>query len=460
MKLLDKFNGLEKKSFLFKPTIYNIAFIAIFSAFGFWLWHLGFNYYFFDEWGWLMEISQGGLKYFNPHNEHILPISKLFYLFQLYISQGNTNLMLYPIIAIHLITSLCFGWLIYLLLQKKIYFYLGSLLFMVHFSHFENIFWGFQAQIILNVLFLLLSLILLKLYLQNDKYSYLITSYILLIFTAFTFGSGLLYPILIIIFFLLFRQKHHSLRLIYPYILIFYIDLLLYIHLAKTTIFYTTGIITLNDLTDIAIYFFRGIYGNIPRSILIDYSPKFFDSLTIGFGLILATAWIFFTGLFYKKEKIKYSKLIIFGYSAYCLVFLLLAPSRFVGGFSQSFTDRYHYLFLAGLLILIFTIIDYFLSNIKLKKYKFSLYFLLCFLTFLFLAVSTKAIARKSIEISQRNAYEYNELMKYYKNSEYNPNLYFYRYIYFDKKLILDAALDQKSLNPKNTQRALLYNTQ
>lgn len=415
----------REKNNIFKILLSNnftFSILLFFSLLivGFFYWRLKFNLFYWDEWDWVIPISQNSFNLLEPHNEHLLPISKALYLLLINLWGSSPNFIQYFILLLHILTSFIFGNLSYLFFKKKIYYVGASLIFLLHPFQWENVLWGFQSQIIMNVALLFLSIMFLKLFLDKANRLYYALSAFFIFSSAYTFGNGLIYPLILILLFLILRGKKHKLVYVLPYIVVLILNTCIYLVLSNnSTDSSFLNILNLNAIKDIFQYFIFAIGTNFSRSItLINNSPLLFY-LLINPILILLYLMLLINN---KKNKVFVQSLLLGGI-IYITAFLLTSLSRYEFGVRQSNDSRYTYFYLGGVIFLIIPVFEYYYFIFRKYIDKKILISLLGIVICIFLFRSIRKVTIQKEIINERNANNYLEMDLYGKNAQYVTGL-------------------------------------
>lgn len=438
IKALIKYKNrllLSQKFLLDNQT--RLIFLFILFLVTFIIWRIDFNFYYMDEWDWLKELAEGTFNIWTPHSEHFLPIMKLFYFLQINILEISPLVMHFIMLILHTSVSFTFGYFLWLMLRENILSIAGTFAFMLHPFQWENVLWNFQSQIILNVELFLISLIFLKLFIEKKGLIYYYSSLFFIFFQAYCFGNGLILPLLIIVFYLLFKRKKLSLKFIIPYIIIFIFNLTIYKLFGSDKTLSHTGEFSMNNIPSIVNYFLMAIMYNISRPLTFIGTPSFKLALII-FGLF----FLFYTFILIHdfKTKKKYFSVLLFCLIFYLVSFVLISITRFKMGFEQSFSYRYAYYYLIPIILLCLSFIRYlFLTFANKKVYQ----ALVISSTLIFSILATYRILYYKSKVESRNRFNYQEIKYNYIDKTYDPN-FSLLHPYFTKDEILQTS---KKLN-------------
>lgn len=118
-------------------------------------------FFFSDEYAELKAIASSGSLYdflSVPHNEHFVPLAKLFYLLEVTLFRENyAGYVLTNAFLLALLTTLWVFWLRSLGVNRTLAFAIGAVYVTTN-SHAENVMWGWQSGALLFTLFLVLFL--------------------------------------------------------------------------------------------------------------------------------------------------------------------------------------------------------------------------------------------------------------------------------------------------------------
>ena len=411
-------------------------------------WKLKFSLFYSDEWDWLRPIANGNFEIFKPHNEHFLPIIKVFYEVQLTIFHNDPMYMHYVMLFIHFITAFLVGFVIWLLLKKNILAILASLIFALHPFQWQNVLWTFQSQIIFNVMFVLLALIFTKLFLDTLRKRYYFLALFFTFIQLYTFGSGLIMPIVIMMFFLLFRSKKVSLKLVIPYIIIFIVNVIIYKTWGAANVTAFADLKSLDNIKKLIEYYAYAVFNNLGRTLTLKETPIFTLSLLFYTLIVIASTFLVNRDSQINKEK---WKLFAFGYVWYFITFILIALSRFTYGIEQSYSPRYAYYYIIPVLIVLLYIIKLFWeSKIIWFRYTFKVIITLAMIGFFLLSYQQV----NKLKEKQQFIYvkDYKEMKQYQMNSTYDPVLHDL-HPFQTKEQLLDTIQKLNLINDKNTRR-------
>jgi len=411
-------------------------------------WKLKFSFFYWDEWDWLRPIANGNFEIFKPHNEHFLPIIKVFYEVQLSVFHNDPMYMHYVMLFIHAVTAFLVGYFLWLLLKRNFLAILGGLIFALHPFQWENVLWTFQSQIIFNVMFVLLALIFTKLFLDTLKKRYYFLALFFTFIQLYTFGSGLIMPIVIIMFFLLFRGKRVSWKLVIPYIIIFIVNTIIYKIWGSANVVAFADIKNISAIQKLIEYYSYAIFNNLGRTLSLKESPVF--TLSLIFYTLIAIFSTFFIGkgILEKKEQ---WKLFAFGYVWYLISFILISLSRFTNGIEQSYSARYAYYYIIPILIIVLYIVKFLLEEKRpWFNYLFRLLLTVVIITFLILSyIHIQKIKTDRQFLFVKN---YKEMSLYEKDNSYEPVI-FDLHPFQTKQELLDTIQKLNLINDKNTRR-------
>jgi len=384
-------------------------------------WNLKTPLFFWDEWDWLKEIAEGEFHILEPHNEHLLPIIKLLYVFQIQFLKLGASEIHTILLVTHAVTAFMFSYLVYLIFKRKIYSCVAGFIFLVHPFQWESVLWLFTIQIILCVLFFLTSLVFTKLYFEKQKFRFYLISIAFSFLQAYCFGFGLIFPLMNILFFYLFKNKKYSFKYDALYGFVFIINLVVYYRLAIGQFgSHTGGWSGFEDIKSIGIFFFGGTVSNLGRSISFIDSPgrgvKALYLLLLSLLIIAILLLIIIQTI--KGKKIVF-KTLIFSGAFYLLIFAFLAVSRFNFGISGSFSSRYTYFYLMSIILGFIAVWEY-LRKIKERRKLINGMFLALCITFLSLSLLKKREYVNRVE--ERNVHNKLELMKYIGDETYDPD--------------------------------------
>ncbi len=430
---------LTSNKFLVNNKV-RISFLAFLFIVTFIVWRTNFSFFFMDEWDWLRDLAEGDFNIWKSHNEHFLPIMRIFYYFQINILKASPLMMHYIMLILHTLVSFAFGYLIWLILKENILSIAGTLAFMLHPFQYENVLWNFQSQIILNVGFFLISLIFLKIFLEKRNVK---NYYLSLFFTfvqAYCFGNGLILPILTTIFFILFKKKNLSLKYSIPYLVIFVFNLVIYKLFGSEKITSHTGPFSIKNIPSIIDYFSKATFYNVSRSLTFIGNP----CLRIAFIIfILFFSVYIFVLLHDLKTRKKVFPILVFSLFLYFTCFILISITRFKMGFEQSFSYRYAYYYLIPIILLCLIFIKYTYGK---KQYKNIYPLLITSFTLTFSILATYRTLYYKNEVEARNRFNYQELKQYSIDKDYDPNLLLL-HPYLTKDEILQTSIKLNLIN-------------
>ena len=399
-KILDVFN-------------FNFVVFALLAIIVFIFWKLDFYFFFWDEWNFLKEFTENHYNLFLPHNEHFKPLFKLFYLIELYLFKENSLLSHYILLIVHALT----GFLIFKItnnfIDSRKLSLLSAVFFIINPFHFGTILFNFQVCSMLNVLVFLISIFYLQKYLKKQNKFYLYLSYFFCFTQNYFFGTGLILPLLNIIFYILFKEKKASHYPTLGFTIIFIVNALIYLKFGpinNTSVNF--NFFAIKGMID---YFFNGVIVSLAQSISLVYHPPFFVIISV-YTIFLSS--IFF--LFFLNKKIKDLKVIFFLASFYIISFILISITRYQFGIDQVLESRYQYYYFAPLSIYIV----YFLYNTN-KFFKFKKLINILFAFFLFFYIGQSYLKAHDLKLDRQRLYleNFSTLSNFIENKIYYPNL-------------------------------------
>ena len=159
-------------------------------------------FFFSDEYAELYNIASSSslFRYLSaPHNEHLVPLAKLFYLLEVTAFRENySGYILTNAFLLALLTTLWVFWLRSLGVNRAIAFAVGAVYVTTN-AHAENVMWGWQSGALLFTLFLVLFLrFACRLEAVSDR-SWL-GALLAAAAGAWSFGTGLALPALMVLF--------------------------------------------------------------------------------------------------------------------------------------------------------------------------------------------------------------------------------------------------------------------
>jgi hypothetical protein len=423
----------QSRVFLLKKK-YQILLFVLMLIITFTIWRMKSNFFYWDEWDWLKEIAQDKFNIFTPHNEHFLPLSKLFYLAEIRVTSASPLLLHYGMLILHAVTSFTLAHFLFKLFKSNTLALIGSGIFLLHPFQWQNVLWTFQSQIILNVWFFLLALLFLIKFFEKKKFIHYVLSLVFTLLQAFCFGNGLILPLIIILFFILFRNSNISRKFMIPYFALFFIVLALYKLYGSQNITSHTGVLSTSAIPYMARYFLYGIVNNFSRTFVLRGSaPPLFFTIFIGLFFIGVGFLIISKNI---RLKVRNLKILLFSLVFYILIFVPLSLSRFKLGVVQSLADRYAYYFLIPFILTILVFLDYFFK--KFKNSRISIIVLIIGL-FVFSSISVRRVFRQKNIVENRNGKNYQEVLHYKKDRSYEPD-FSELHPYLSKEEILEIS--------------------
>lgn len=404
-----------------------LALIALFLS-GLIFWRLEFNFFYWDEWSWLSQMSQNNYSLLQPHNEHFLPIIK--FLYESIFSVFGNNYLVFIIINIflHTLTASSLYLLINNLFKRRTFAFIGLIIFFYNGLHWENIFWGFQSQIILTTFFTIWAVIYAQKFVQSKANWHLATCILLSFLAYFCFGLGILAAIFsftyISISLILSKfDKQIFLKSLSLFIVFFFQFTFALIYTRSETQFQiiaSSGLI--NSLKSMVLYFINSIFFLPSRFFFhFGFGSSYYFSLPI-FSLILFCSAVFISSV---KKNSRLLKNFILGLCFFLIPISLLAISRYKEGVFQGLSDRYAYVYLTGFTILFISISAFVLNHSILSHYlnRNFKYFITFSFVFIYIFISFNFVRNREVETTLRNATNYVELYKLSSIDGYQPNL-------------------------------------
>lgn len=201
-------------------------FYALLLLLPFVFWKNSASFFWRDEWQFMNAFR--GFKFsflLEPHFYHIVPIFKLFYFIQLKIFGINAQLFHY--------TNLILFGLIFIVLFKLFICRLYSawhgfficVIILAHPINFNHLLWSFQVGITLQLFFQSLSIYYLFKYLESSGWKYFLLTFVFAILQNYSFGNGLLFPLLIFLFLLFTKNKRKITIPIVLFLLILFVSI-------------------------------------------------------------------------------------------------------------------------------------------------------------------------------------------------------------------------------------------
>lgn len=394
--------GFDKNRFLFGlPVMVTIVGILIIASLLFW--KLKYNFYFWDEIDWLNAIVSNSFSFFSPHNEHFIPLMKMYYWLEVNVFHLRPALMQDLIIVFHTLTGFSIGYLIWKFTKNNFVALISIIIFIFHPFNYENLTWLLQASVIINVFFNLIAIIFITLYSEHKKRSYYFGAIIFAVLQSYWFGTGLIFPFLIGVYFLLKMDlisfKDKIIKSL-PFFLIFIVNIVIYKILTPLVINKEplTAVTLMTNLTSFLDYFTNGLIVNITRVFTLVERPTLVTSIFV-FVLLIAFILIMFNRLI-NKERL----LLAFFTFSFIITLLFIGISRYVYGNEQAYASRYVYYYLPQIIIIMGILLG---SMIKeLNKNKLKVYIINSFLmglTIVFLVISYIYTSDYKTNVSNRN---------------------------------------------------------
>jgi hypothetical protein len=405
---------IDSKRFLYSSQMIT-AYILFLVIIAIVVWKMDRSFFFWDEWDWLKRISDNNFPIFEPHNEHLLPIIKLFYFAQIKLSSANPLFFHYAMISLHVFVSFLFTYFLFLMLKRNLLAVIGGVMFLVHPFQWENVLWSFQSQIIINVGFVIIALILLKLFIDKGRVFYYLLSLIFTFLQFFCFGQGLIFPLVLLTFFTIFKKEKNKLIQYLPFFVIFVINIIIYLQVRSQNVNSYSGLFSTDNLLAITKFYLYSLVMNLSRSFTLIGSPsgllKFSVSILVLVVLLIGLIYVFL------KSGKKLRKRILFCIVFYLMTFIPISLGRYKMDKSIGLSFRYAYYFLIPVLLAVLSIIRRYLLyigrsiliGVVILCIPFSLY------------VIYKARSYKYGVIA-RNEFNCTELKRYYDDRNYEPD--------------------------------------
>ncbi|OGJ52276.1 hypothetical protein A2335_02525 [Candidatus Peregrinibacteria bacterium RIFOXYB2_FULL_32_7] len=344
---------------------------GIFLFLIFLVWKISFYFPAWDEWDFIAEYVSGNVNYLLPHVEHFKPFFKIFYFLELKFFNAHFLYYHYVNLLFHALTGLVLFKVLNNFIRSRAISFLSTLFFLFNLYHSQVVLSNFGICTILNVFVFLLAWLFLQKYLiQNKKYLIWI-SFSLAFLQAYFFGQGLILPIVLILYLILFYKNKKQLYYSMGYFLILIVNAVIYIIFAGKNITVSSHSLAFSDFFGIFKYFLYAVSMNLVKATAL---------LSIHSAVILIVFILFILSVFwlYKLKAQDLSKVLIFSTIFYAINFVLISLTRFNYSLEQSLAGRYTYYFL----IPIGFYIAYFIYEVfKAEKYKklFSAIFILYF---------------------------------------------------------------------------------
>lgn len=384
------------------PAIILYFFLATFVLF----WNSINNYFVGDDFTWLrwaadcakeisankiMECESLGktvIRYFTDATDFFYRPGTKLYFFAMYTLFGLGPIAYHAFsIFVHFLNVSLVFFLSLSLLNSKKYALIVALLFLASSTHSETVFWISSINHLLAATFILLSLLSFITWKKSKNIILLLISYLSVFISPLFHELGIVAPLLIITYDLLFDAKKQGLRIFrrwYLYLFLLQIPLYFFIRINAQSYWmkgdYSYNLLALpfniagNSIGYIAMILFGGNVLTIHQTLRGSLRSQ---ELLIGVGVIFVLVALFFllkkASPFLKRN----GKVYLFGLA---LFIIPLLPFLGLG----NITLRYSYLATFGLLFLIVTLIKDLLKEVSLVKRKSAAVILLC-LAFLFL---------------------------------------------------------------------------
>ena len=162
----------------------------------------GALFFFSDEYAVLGSMASSGslFRYLtSPHNEHFVPLAKLFYLLEVTVfRESYSGYVLTNALLLALLTTLWVFWLRSLGVNRTLAFAVGAVYVTTN-AHAENVMWGWQSGTLLFTLFLVLFLRF-ACRLEAVSGRRWLGALLAAVAGAWTFGTGLALPAAMVLF--------------------------------------------------------------------------------------------------------------------------------------------------------------------------------------------------------------------------------------------------------------------
>lgn len=326
-------------------------------------------------------------------------------------------------IIIHCVNSILVFKVVLALRAAKMNAFIVALLFAVHPLHVESVAWITERKDVLYSLFFLSSLLFYLRYQSNRNTKYYVISVMLFLLSCLSKSMAVTLPLVLIAAdYFIFDLKKLKIKDKSPYLLIS----LVFIIINFQTSFYNTDILTYGIYDRISFVFYSILFYPFKMFFPFNLSAIYPYPLNPGIQYLLSP--VIFLGLIILLYKFNIrARLVKFGLWFYVITILPVLP---VIPFGISITaDRFSYIPLSGIFIIISYLISELLNKFQTRNYRKRLYLTLSVFAAVFLLMvilsnnravfwkDTESLMKDAVKSDDENYYAYFILGNYYSDN-------------------------------------------
>lgn len=328
------------------------------------------TWFYHDDFDFLLGSFSFNLKYLlSPHNEHFLPVFRILFWLEFLLFKFNFKFYLLVSILLHLSVL----WLLFLIVKKitkkNFWGFLAVFFFGFNGNFYEVILWATGQQILLCCFFMALSFLFWLKYRQKKQPLIILGIFASTLLSAASFGVGALNGFSLLLTSLIDKKSDKKLKIT-----------LMIQFLLMTILFLNFKLATGLNLAKMLYFAWVGIFqGTLSRFFYAPFAPSRTTGADLWLMPVLNIFIIIFLWLLF-KIKTKKDKVIFYSLALFSLYpYLLTSISRFSGGAKGAMAERYIYIPLFFIIILIIYQLSFLKPTKLLKKiiFIFLIYFLI-----------------------------------------------------------------------------------
>jgi hypothetical protein len=315
-----------------------------------------------DDWTFLLYFYQGDFSFLKRDiGSDVKPLYQ-YVLFAEFCTAGTRFILYQAVNAILLTFSSLVAYRILINLQINRLVCLGvSLFYLLHPTHFVNVFWISQQAELIHILFVLLSILFFLLFLEDGKSRSLFFFCFFLVTQNYFFPNGVFLPVMFLLCYFILKHRHDRNWLLPSFcIVIFALQLTSVLYIQRELMdAHGNPSSVFNDLDKKAVYFFEFISIAVWRMAIPNFQPTASHMINLaGLVMLMGTLLAGYKISLYRTAK-KGMLLALLG-----LIFssVVLAMTRY-----QQVQIHYYYtcLLLFYLCMLLALFLDYFSKSLK-----------------------------------------------------------------------------------------------
>lgn len=318
------------------------------------------SYYFvgddFTWFRWIADGKNGVISYFADANGFFYrPGAKLYFSTMYSIFWLNQNMYHFVSIGLHFLVTMLIFIITKKILKDPLLSAVGAVLFLILSGFHEAVFWISATGFLFSSLFTFLSLLFFIYWKEKQSKIFLVGSLISIIFSLLFHELGVVVPLLVILYDIVFRENRRFgylprriyLVLLSPLLPYLALRFLAHSHWFSGDYSYNLLKLPFNFVGNIIGYLLLGFLG--PSSMVLSQALRNFSRENIVFAMLMSIALILLGFVVYRvlrKLELEDKKLVIFG-----TLFFIISLLPFLG--LGNIASRYGYLSSFGLVLLL-----------------------------------------------------------------------------------------------------------